>query len=227
MLVINSVQLKEKIIENNLIPLEVSTLEISNQIYLNINNIDDFLKFVSRTASDYVYFYYTYYKSDEYIIPKDWYSEYSKEFKDEVKKHNGHIKSLDFTLPKGLTLFILQNGTFVGIKLQNPWLEGFSNAEETIEVIENMFFRETEEIHALQQDQQKKDEHELRDLIFIDPEFRLCKNQELRYWYLIELLNKEDMRRYEYLVQPFGIPHNGKIKLFMDKTWMLYKERQK
>lgn len=212
MSIITSKHLEKKINEYHLIPLEVNYLEISNQIFLNFVEIDDFLKFASSAVSENVYYYYSYYNSKEYIIPIDWYSEYSKEFKDEVHQHYLHIELLDFFSPKSLTLFILQSGTLVGIKLDNPWIEkqGVCDAERTIEIIEKRFFREVEEINALNRDQQVNDENELRNIIFNDPEFRFCKNQELRYWYLIELLKKEDMLKYEYLVQPCGIPHNGK-----------------
>jgi hypothetical protein len=100
-------------------------------------------------------------------------------------------------------------------------------AEEIIEVFESKYYREVKKINASKKDQQKGDEIQLREIIFNDPEFQYCKNQELRYWYLVELLEKEDMRKYEYMVQPPGIPHMGKIKMFMDKTWILFKERQK
>lgn len=230
MSIISSEHLKEKISDYKLIPLAVSVLKISNRIHLDIDDIEDFLKFASGSNFEYVYYYYTYYNSEEYIIPIDWYSEHSKEFKTVVRQHNRHIESLDFDSPKSLTLFILQNGTFVGVELDNPWIEnqGIRVAEGTIEVIENEFYREVKKISASKKQQQKDDENKLREIIFNDPEFRRnCKNQDLRYWYLVELLEKENMMKYKYLVQPYGISSNGKIKMFMDKTWILYKERKK
>jgi 16S rRNA G966 N2-methylase RsmD len=229
MAIIKKQKLIEKINDYNLIPLEVNALNISNQIHLNIDKIEDFLKFASDWNSGYLYYYYTYYHSGEYIIPLDWYSEYSKEFKIEVRQYNQHIKSLDFASPKSLTLFVLQNGTYVGVVLENPWMDnqGISVAEEAIEVIENKFYREVKKISANKKVQQKEDENELREIIFNDPEFKLCKNQALRYRYLIELLEKENMMKYDYLVQPYGYYKDGKVKWFMDVTWELYKERNK
>ncbi|MFD3447130.1 hypothetical protein ACFDTO_21265 [Microbacteriaceae bacterium 4G12] len=229
MSIMKSEHLKKKIINNNIIPLEVSFLNISDQIHLNLDVIEDFLKFASDSNSKYVYYYYTYYSFENYIIPTDWYNEYSIEFKTEIRKHNQHIKTLNFDLPKSLSLFILQNGTFVGMKLHNPWIEnqGLHAAEETIELIENKFNREVKKISAHKKEQQKEDETKLREIILNDPDFTYCKNLELRYWYLIELLEKENMKKYEYLVQPYGAPHIGKIKMFMDKTWIVFKERKK
>jgi hypothetical protein len=221
--------LKKKISNYSIIPLEVSALKFSNQLYLNIDKVEEFLNYTSDSNSKYVYYHYTYYNSGEYIIPTDWYSKYSKEFKTEVRAHNQHIKTLDFGSPKSLTLFILQNGTFVGVELNNHWIEnqGIHTAEDTIEFMENKFYREVTKISANKKEQQKEDETQLREIIFNDPEFKFCKNQELRYWYLAELLEKESMKKYNYLVQPPGIPHMGKIKMFMDKTWTLFKEQKK
>ncbi|MBV7508977.1 hypothetical protein KW850_27625 [Bacillus sp. sid0103] len=229
MAIIKKQQLIEKINDYNLLPLEVSVLKISNQIHLKLDEIEEFLKFASDSNLKYVYYFYTYYHSGEYIIPSDWYSEYSKEFKAVVRQHNQQIKSLDFDSPQRLTLFILQNGTFVGVELNNFWIEnqGISVAEEIIEVFENKFYREVKKISANKKVQQKDDENELREIIFNDPEFKLCKNQALRYRYLIELLEKENMMKYDYLVQPYGYHKDGKVKWFMDKTWELFKERKK
>lgn len=216
--------LKKKIKNYNLIPLEASVLKISDQVYLAMDNIDEFLKFASDSKFEFVYYYYTYYNSEEYIIPQDWYSDYSKEFKTVVFQYNQQIESSNFGSPRSLTLFVLQNGTFVGVELYNPWIEdqGIMVAEEAIEVIDENFHevKKTKE-------QKKEDEDKLRTIIFNDPEFRYCKNQELRYWYLVELLERQDMNQFKYLVEPYGIPHRGKVKMFMDKTWELYKEQRK
>lgn len=123
MSILKSEYLKKKISNYNMFPLEVSALKFSNQLYLKIDAIDDFLKYANEFNFDYVYYHYSYYKFGEYIIPTDWYSEYSKEFKIEARAHNQRIKSLDFGSPKKLTIFVLQNGTFVGIEISNPWID--------------------------------------------------------------------------------------------------------
>jgi hypothetical protein len=229
MSIMKSQHLKKKISNYNLIPLEVSFLNISNQIHLNLDVIEDFLKFASDTDCKYIYYYYTYYNIANYIIPADSYNEYSGEFKTEVRKHNQHIKTLNFDSPKRLTLFVLQNGTYVGVVLDNPWIDNqdISVAEEAVELIENKFYREIKKNDVAKRKQYKEDENKLREIIFDDPEFKLCKNQALRYWYLVELLEKENMMKYDYLVQPYGYHKDGKVKWFMDVTWELYKKRNK
>jgi hypothetical protein len=221
--------LEIKIRKYNLIPLEVSSLNLTNKIFLDINEINEFLELAIDSKCYSIFYHYNYYNPEEYIIPLEWYSEYSNDFKNEVFRYNTHIKSLDFACPNRLTLFILQHGTLVGIELQNCWLEndGIKEAEEYIELLEEKFYREVEKINTDREKQHKHDENELREIIFNDSEFSYCKNQHLRYYYLIDLLEKEDMQKYKYLLHPFGAPHIGKVKMFMDKTWMLYKEYKK
>ncbi|MFB5197607.1 hypothetical protein ACE198_22310 [Neobacillus sp. KR4-4] len=229
MSIMKSEHLKKKISNYNLIPLEISSLSISDKIHLNIDVIEDFLKFASDTECKYVYYYYTYYNFENYIIPADYYNEYSGDFKAEVRKYNQNIKKLNFDSPMSLTLFVLQNGTYVGIKLHDLWIEnqGISVADVAIEEIEHKFYREIKKISADKKVQRKEDVNELREIIFNDPEFKLCKNQALSYGYLLELLQKEDMMKYDYLVQPYGYYKDGNVKWFMDVTWELFRERER
>ncbi len=228
MAIIKKEQLIEKCSKYNLIPLEVGLLKISNQIHLKLDNTETYLKFASDSNFKYVYYNYTYYDADNYIIPDDWYSEQSKEYITVIRQHNQQVKSLDFDSPKKLTLFVLEYGTFIGIELNNFWIEnqGIDVSEEMIETFDNKFYRKGKKANT-SKEKRKKDEKELREIIFNDSEFKYCKNQDLRYWYLVELLEEEDMKKYKYLVEPYGISISGKIKVFMDKTWMFFKERAK
>lgn len=91
-----------------------------------------------------------------------------------------------------------------------------AHADKTYEINYRFQFKDNSE---------KKDkEKELREIIFKDPEFKYCKNQESRYWYLLELLEQDGMEEYRYLAEDPGVYFNGKVKMFMDKTWTIYKE---
>ncbi|WP_411953791.1 hypothetical protein ACKXGF_11145 [Alkalibacillus sp. S2W] len=220
MTIIKNEELVKRIINNNLAPIKVSDIKMSNQVYLDFDGIEGFINYANEASFKSVYYYYTYYNIEDYKIPFEWYNEYSKEFKNEVQLHNQYIESFDFDSPKSLTLFVLENGIFIGVHLIEPWLEKQSirTADDTIEMIDGKF----NEIKSQRQD----DENKLRNIVINHPEFRYCKNQEIRYWFLVNLLKNEDMEKYRYLVEPYGIPHNGNIKMFMDKTWSLFKETE-
>jgi hypothetical protein len=231
MTIINKEQLIEKAREYKLIPVEVKVLKVASQIYLGIEETEEFLKFARDSNIGYIYYYYTYYNLGNYIIPEDEYRDYyEKEVKNEVRRYNKQIESLDFDSPKSLTLFVLQNGTLVGIELNYPWIEneGIEIAEYASEEIEGAFHFEMKKAKDKKKDKQKEDENKLREIIFNDSEFAMySKNQDLRYWYLVELLEKEDMKQFKYLVHPYGISVNGKVKRFMDITMILYKDWNK
>jgi hypothetical protein len=226
---------REKLIEktnlNKLIPLEVKVLKVENQIYLDIEEIEEFLKFARDSNFVYVYYYYTYYNLESYLIPIDSYSdEYEKKLKTEVRRYNKQLESLDFRTPKSVTLFVLNSSTLVGIELNDPWIDkkGFSKVEYAVEEIENEFNFEVKRAKTIRNANQKEDENQLREIIFNDTEFIIhSKNQDLRYWFLVELLEREEMKKFRYLVHPYGIPVNGKVKAFMDITNILYKEWKK
>jgi len=221
--------LKDTIIGYGLIPLETIKYEFVNKVYIGIG-VEEFLEFAVKSKFEYIYYYYTYYSIEDYIIPYELYSEYSKEFRKEVQLYNNAIKAFDFETPKSLTLFSIQSGTFVGIILKDLWLEddGYSEATYAMDEFEDKFHHEVKVRTAIDREKQRKDEEELIQIIFNDPKFAYnCKNQDLRYHYLIDLLERDGMSKYQYLVEPFGIAVSGNAKMFMDRVWQSYKEQKK
>jgi hypothetical protein len=229
--IVRKEELIKKVSEYKLTPIEIKVLKVADQIFLGIEELEEFLKFANTYRSEYIYYYYTYYNSGKYIIPEEEYSdEYEKQLKTEIRQYNKQIMKLDFGSPKSLTLFVLQNGTFVGIELYFPWLDikGIEEAEYASDEIESKFHFEVKKARTKKKDQKKEDENKLREIILNDPEFALhSKNQDLRYWYLADVLDTEGMEQFRYLVTPYGIPHTGKAKVFMDITYELYKKRNK
>lgn len=227
--IIRNENLINKINKYELIPLEIELENISSRVHLNMFTVDGFLNFAREANSKHVYYNYTYYKLEDYLIPQDWYDNQVREVQIAVRDHNKLVKSLDFSMPTSLLLFILQGGTLIGLKLQCVWLEdkGIEKAEDTIEAIEDKYYREVKQVKKLKKANKIEDEKKLREMIYRDPEFKYCRNQESRYYYLVDLLedNQDIMEEYGYLFDPFGAPHTGKVKMFMDKTWMLYKDR--
>ena len=76
--------------------------------------------------------------------------------------------------------------------------------------------------------QKIEDTNFLRDYILSDENFKYLKNQRLREIYLVELLENDDFKKFNYLF--FGSYNRldrDWIKLFMDRTWMTYQSTQK
>jgi hypothetical protein len=226
-MIIDEMKLKEKILAAELLPIKVQELEITNKVVIISEPEDKYLEFVASTESKYLFFYYTYYEMDKFIIPYEWYSDYSKAFKAVVHDHNGIIKNLDFNTPKGLTMFVLLNGTYVGVEYEDLWLGKLevNEAEEEFEKIQSKFNHEVKTVKQIKKDQKENDIKTFRELILSDPIFANCKNLYLRYDYMAELLEKDEVQQYKYLIEPYGIPINGGIKNFMDETWRIFKNK--
>ncbi len=209
--------------ENNLKPIAIQSFDVSNEVLLDVESIDDFLAVIKEINPTHVYYKYDHYDKNDFLIPTEWYSEYSSAFKAEVRKQNEKIEAIDFTHPSALTLFSLLNGTFVGMHIDDEWLEKMNivDAEEQLEELEQRFFSEVSVHKAMSKQQRQSDVEELRKIILASDDFKHKKNQGLRELFLIDLLDDVSMERFTYLFN-----NRIMIKLFMDETWSIYQEKK-
>ena len=227
-MIVRQNELQEYVLEKDMVLLEISNIDFKNFIMIKFKDIQEFFDYASSREAKEFFFTYSYFEKDEYIIPNDWYSKYPKSFKNRVKEHNNRISNLDFSKPYLLKMFILIEGALVGFKIEDNWMQenDIFDAEETIEILEDHFSKEVSAINKVEKKQRKEDEQELINIMINDPEFKNCKNQHLRHEYLADLLSNENMKKFNYLVDPFGAPQIGKAKNLLDKAWMLYKEKK-
>lgn len=228
--IVKQEELIRKANEYSLIPVEVRSVDTTNKVILNVERLEDFLEMANNLGSEYIYYRYNYYNKDGFIVPEEDYKYEEEKLQKEIKRYNKEIDSIDFDVPYRLILFMIQNGTFIGIELIHYWTEemNLKTAEIVMDTLEGESYSEVKSVKSKKREQRKEDEEKLREIILNDPEFPIhSKNQDLRYWYLADILDQEEMKPYRYLVEPFGIPHTGKAKVFMDITFMLYKEKMK
>ncbi|CZQ81710.1 Hypothetical protein Tpal_232 [Trichococcus palustris] len=216
--------------KNKIKLLKVDEYKASNFISLSIDNVEDFISLAKELKVEYVYYSYSYYDKNEYIIPIDTYDEFSDGINVEIKKHNKEINKIDFSKPYSLTLFMLLNGTITKISLLDSWIEEMSIPDKDTKhsEIEEKYFAE----FALKEKEERKnkeaDKEELKKIILSDPEFSYMKNQLLRDEYLHDLLLKEGMGKYSYLfVGDYDRGRSIPIKHYMDRVWEEYRESKK
>jgi hypothetical protein len=137
-------KLVEMVLEADLLPTKVREVKISNNIVMITEPENKYLEFVKKTGIRYLFYIYTYYDVEKYLIPYDWYSDYAKTFKVVIQNHNQSLKELDFRVPYKLTLFMLLDGTYIGAEYQDEWLAalGIDEAEKEFEKIETKFYHE-------------------------------------------------------------------------------------
>lgn len=225
---INIAAIKDMITTHGMTPIEVSHYQIDNKVYIAVDTPMDFIDLVSSWNEKYIYLSTRNYLLEDFLIPDDWYDEYPKDFVKEVRVYNKKIKSLDMDRPKQTMLFVLQNGVMIIHEIIDPWIEdlGFKFAEDQIEELEAAYYSEIKKIKHKVKNQDQELKQQLREYIMSDPEFAHKKNQESRYWYFHEVMEREEMSKYRDLLMPYGAPHTGKVKMFMDEAWRLLKQRK-
>lgn len=217
--IIDIEQLNQKLKKQNLIPIQIEHIKTNNRVILE-KDLTDFLELIKTYEQNHVYFKYDFYKKSDYEIPKDYYDLQEEEFINEINTHNEKIKSFDFNIPKSLEIFIIKDGFLVGINQENFWIEekNIKSADLAIHEVDLNF-------SVQPKSKTNEDKNELREIIFNDPEFASKTNQESRYYYLVNLLEEQELyNKYKHLFSPPGYFKSGKMKMFMDETAKIFKE---
>ena len=203
---------------------------VNNKINLSYSNYEEFIEFAKTINVKHIFYNYVYTSIGDYLIDVELYDNYSENVLREMKKHNKEIKKIDFNRPSTQQIALIEYGFFMCVQLEDYWIEDIEieTKTEKVESIKSEYSKEVSEINNVKKAETEHDKNELREIILNDPEFYHCKNQQLRYYYLTKLFDeREDIDRFHYLVSPYGAPHIGKIKNFMDETWRLFRERIK
>lgn len=135
-------ELKQKFKVYGLYSIQVEGIKAPSQILLE-DNLDRFLDHVKTLGQKHVYFKYHFYKKEEYFIPEELYDTQQEDLRSIVEYHNHSIEVLDFDLPNALTVFVIMEGVFIGIKVENDWIdeEDVFSADLTIEEIETEIYK--------------------------------------------------------------------------------------
>jgi len=227
----------EEIISNiesrNLIAVELLDIENTVIKLLKNNSMDDFLNFVGEYGCKRIYFGYISYDVRKFKISIAPYDALSSKGCNKVEIYNSFIDSLDFTKPYKLIIFASIDSILIGVEEVDDWIqdEDVVDPHELLKVVkeddEDDYDEELMERRKEYNDLIKDDKTKLIDTILDDPDFRLIKTQETRYWYLLELIGKPEMKEYREFLKPYGAYRFGNVKMFMDEVNMKYKEREK
>lgn len=213
--------LNQKLSDYGFIPVEVAAMNKTEKIYL-WSDLEAFLDLARTFEQKHVFFEYYFYDKDDYIIPESRYKDSHQEYQKKVQERNDLVDQINFDFPSRLTVFIIKDSTLIGVLFDNNWLDknNILTAEEALEDIDFNF-------RPQNKTKKEEDEREMREIIFNDPEFMFCKNQDLRFQYLRNFIEKAEHEKFLYLVMPSGSPRSGKAKMFLDKTWLLYQDKLK
>lgn len=221
-----------RIKSKNLIPIELENEDFIGIKTLKSNSIDELLEIGKDSGSKRVYFGYMTYDPSRFKLKynPDTFSEKGCE---KIELYNSHVETFDFTKPYKITVFIEIDSILLGIRIIDDWIQmkDLSDPDTILKAIEE---EDEDNYHREFFDEQRKNRvsnkdnlEELLEIILSDPEFANKKNQQIRYWYFMEVMERNHMKKYIELLIPYGAPHIGNVKMFMDNAWRIYKERLK
>lgn len=218
---INSLGLKSIMLEDN---------EFSDVRILKSNSIDEFLDIVIRNDVRNIFYGFSTYDFRDFLV-YDYLDSLSSKGIEKIEAYNNHVMSIDFSKPYKVTLFANIESVCIGVNFLDSWIdsEDVTDPRYLLDVVkeedEELYYEEIAESRKIMKSTVKDRKQKIMDFILNDPEFANKKNQESRYWYFHEVMETEEMKEYRGLLKPYGAPHIGNVKMFMDEVWRIHKER--
>lgn len=222
-----------KVIQNNhMRPIWLKDVRESNISILNDNDLEKFIEFARLNMAERIYIKYSYYDSSDYEIYGE-YDNLSGRAIEEIKEYNSTVNSIDFTKPSKVVIFTFIDSMLLGIEHVDDWIQSsevidpLGKYEEIKLKYEFDYIDEIAQTRRVTKDKFKPEKDRLMNIILNDHEFGYKKNQDSRYWYFQDLMDKPEMEEYRELLIPYGAPFGGNVKMFMDDVWRIFKEQEK
>lgn len=222
----------EKLASSNLVGIELGNDSFTEVRILKSNSIDELISIATQNSIKNFFWGVTNYDIRDFLIsyrPE----RFTSKGIEKIELYNSHVTNLDFNKPYKTTIFFKLDSIPIGINIIDDWIleEELADPDTYLEVIKEEDEEEYYEEIAVERKVNKDTRSEAKEIIsqFIlnDPDFKYKKNQEIRYWYFHDIMDKEEMEEYRDILKPYGAPHIGNVKMFMDELWMKYKEEQK
>lgn len=198
--------------ENDLQELGKTLNLVRGEMRINSNHVlvhesmMGFLHLCKENNIKTVFYHYTYYEKEEYLITEELLQENTdnKEEYNFCKKwadqKNRNLDSLDFGRPRVLTMAAMLESMVLLWKERDDWMEESEDGktamiaflEENEEQMLDFFEEDTEGISLID---------ELQQVLLADPEFRNSTNKDSRSLYLNSFIRKKDNKKYLRLVK--------------------------
>lgn len=215
-------------------PIVLLDFKSNNYGEIDSKDIDSFLKLIKQENGKHVYLVPFYYDKRDYYIDPYYDDDYSDFIQKNIKfrEYEKKLEEFDFGRPRALEVIARYEDLYLIYRIEDDWFDednlGKSGIESEIKSeFEDSYYEEVLKKRRETREKYKKEKEEVERIILNDPEFVTKKNQDSRYWYFHDLMDKEEMIKYQEIFLPYGAPHTGNVKLFMDEVWAKFKEIQK
>ena len=203
--------LESKIKEHGILSVEVNNIVEFEDRFINLEdeNIDNLITFVKTNDLKSIFYCYTYYDKEDYMIKDEnideeigeklYYFEQNviDSFMAEVEDYNKKAADMDLSKPFELCFFAIYQGYFIGGYYQDEYLNSDHSEDyyDTLLELVDKYFSEDE--YNKKQEQESKESRQqrievlnrLKEHVLNDPEFHKCTNDSLRHVYKINLYN--------------------------------------
>lgn len=233
--------LESKIKEQGILSVEINNLfEFEDKfIKLENENIDSLITFAKSNDIKSIFYYYTYYDKDDYIIKDENIDEeigkkldYFEQglidsFMAEVEEYNKQAAGMDISKPFELCFFTIYQGYLIGGYYQDDYLypgDSEDYYDKLLELVDKYF---SEEEYMKQREQERNESKQkriellnrLKEYILSDPEFHKCTNDRLRHLYKSHLYRTNK----DYFEYRNNEPYNS--VMFIDALWKEHKNK--
>lgn len=208
-------------------------LDRDNMIYLENNDIDEFIKFVKLNNIKSIFYKYYTFNSDLFYITEELAEDIDddviKLIKNDIEEWNRKIDEVDFDIPVEVFIFCMYESHYITINYQNEfWDNQMSAKEKLLELLESNANKVNDIIEERENEKENLKE-KLKEYILNDDEFKICTNKSLRKNYMYELYRRKDIEEFKDLFWQ----ENGYFKgtdpavSFIELVWRTYKDNQR
>lgn len=208
-------------------------LDRDHMIYLENNDIDEFIKFVQLNNINSIFYkYYTFNPEFFYIteeLAEDIDDDIVNLLKNDIEEWNKQIDKVDFDIPVELFIFCMYESHYITINYHNEfWNNQMTAKEKLLELLESNA-NKVENIREKREEEDEQLKEELKEYILNDDKFILCTNKNLRKDYMYELYKRKDIEKFKNLFwQQGGYFKGTDVAInFIELVWRIHKENER
>lgn len=208
-------------------------LDRDHMIYLENNDIDEFINFVKLNNINSVFYkYYTFNPEYFYIneeLAEDIDDDVINLLKNDIEKWNRKIDKVNFDIPVELVIFCMYESHYITINYHNEfWDNQMSAKEKLVELLEGNA-KKVKDIREKMESEKEELKEKLKEYILNDDEFKICTNKNLRKNYMYKLYKRKDIEKFKNLFWQQGGYFRGTDAAinFIELVWRTYKQNQR
>jgi len=221
--------------DNGITPLKCIYESKERTVVLDDKDINTLISYAKDNNIQYIFYEYRCLEKEDYIIDKDYimtkfpdsFNEFYKIASNDISKHNKNVNAIDFEQPYLMEAFCIHQGSYVLTSQHVTWIENLLDAENVVRELRLKYNKQLDELRLKTEMEEEKCKEllkeELKNKILLDEDFSRCTNQKIRRYYIEDLLNKTENKKYMEPFKTIGDFYIGRAVAFVEDLWTLIK----